>query len=272
MMKNESDLLKVVLPIWINYPIDHFVFYDDNSSDDSLEVIGKYLEKSRYTIINDRLDEFNESHNRSRMYEFSKGKCDYIFCIDCDELLSYSILNNFNNFLKLYDSYNLSLYWYNIIGSIDEFRYDPQYRHAFGGFVTNTKNPNKMNLSLKKYHTTGRFPTSNLPNKNTHEFGIIHLQSLNLKYYVTKQMWYKHFEYKNWSHSINEINSKYDPVVNNLEFNPQKTPDFIKKDINIDYTIFEGLEERKGYSKYIRENYTEELVTFGKNYFTYEKN
>ena len=43
MVKNESKILDNVLPIWRNYPVDFFIFYDDNSTDNTVEVIKKYL-------------------------------------------------------------------------------------------------------------------------------------------------------------------------------------------------------------------------------------
>ena len=123
-----------------------------------------------------------------------------------------------------------------------------------------------MNLSQAKYHTCPRYVNNSLPSAYTNQFGIIHLQSLNRRYYALKQLWYKHFEFKTWGHSIQSLNSKYDPVVNNFEFNSQKTPLEIIKNIDFDIKIFEELSNKKGYLEYIKNNYNEDLVTFGREY------
>lgn len=264
MVKNEELLLDKVLPIWKNYPIDMFVFYDDNSTDNTVEVIKKHLD-SRCIILNDKLDTFNESHNRTAMLEYSRNKCDYIFYIDADELLSANIVEHFEPFCQYMSRYNLNLYWYNVVDSLSTYRYDPQYQSAFGRFITDTKNIGKINEGAK-YHTCTRFPPSTLETQYSNQFGIIHLQSLNRRYYAIKQLWYKHYENKHWGHTVEAVNSKYDPVVNNFNFNLQQTPPDIIKGIEFDKGVFDLMCENKGYISYIKENYDENLVTFGKEF------
>jgi hypothetical protein len=273
MVKNEEILLDSILPIWKKYPIDVFVFYDDNSTDNTIDVIKKHLPNDRYVIFNDKLDSFDESYNRNKMLEYSRVNSDYIFYIDADELLSSSIVHNFQEVIRIFDNLNLNLYWFNVVDSLNTYRFDPQYQGAYGRFITNTKNIGKIN-SGAKYHTCTRFPESNLPAQFTNQLGIIHLQSLNRKYYAIKQLWYKHYENKIWNHSVESINSKYDPVINNFNFNLQETPKQINDQILFDDKIFEKMIINKGYLNFIRENYKEELVTFGKNYLDleYEKN
>jgi len=265
MVKNEEVLLDHVLPIWKEYPIDKFVFYDDNSTDGTVDIIKKHLTAERYIILNDKLENFDESHNRNRMLEYSRDKCDFIFYIDCDELLSSSITDNFKEVLKIYEKNNLHIYWYNVVDSLDTFRFDPQYQGAYGRFITHTKYIGKINEGAK-YHTCTRQPESSLPTNYTKELGVIHLQSLNRKYYAIKQMWYKHYEFKKWGHSMDDINSKYDPVINNFNFNLQKTPNSIINKISLDVTIFDEVLQSKGYLEYIKENFNEKLFTFGHEY------
>lgn len=265
MVKNEEILLDNILPIWKKYPIDFFVFYDDNSTDNTIDVIKKHLEPNRFIILNDKLEKFDESYNRNKMLEYSREKCDYIFYIDCDELLSTSIIENFNEVLKIYDNYNLNIYWYNVVDSLQMYRYDTQYQGAFGRFITNTKNIGKINEGAK-YHTCTRFPESSLPTHYTNELGVIHLQSLNRKYYAIKQLWYKHYEYNKWNHSIDTINAKYDPVINNFNFNLQQTSISIYKNVEFNKSVFDEIILNKEYLSFIKENYNEKLVTFGKNY------
>jgi hypothetical protein len=142
---------------------------------------------------------------------------------------------------------------------------DPQYFSNFRSFVLPVKHIGKLNTSDWKYHTP-RTPLVNLPQEFTREYGVIHLQSVNLKFYAIKQLWYKHHEFVKYGHSIEFINNRYDPVVNNLNFNPVKTDEKIIEGINIDLSVFEGMEIDKGYLNFIRENYNDKLITFGKEF------
>jgi len=265
MVKNEELLLDVVLPIWAKYPIDKFVFYDDNSTDNTVGVIEKHLSKDRFIVLNDKLEDFNESHNRTRMLEYSRNSCDYIFYIDADELLSANIVQYFTEFCDYMGKNNLNLYWYNVVDSLKTYRFDPQYQSAYGRFVTDTKHIGKINEGAK-YHTCTRFPESTLPLQYSNQFGIIHLQSLNRKYYAIKQLWYKHYEHNKWNHTIEAINAKYDPVVNNFNFNLKETPTDIFQGIELNPSVFDDMCVNKGYIEYIKGNYNEKLITFGKEF------
>ena len=116
MVKNESILLDKLLPIWSKYPVDLFIFYDDNSTDNTCDIIKKHLDSDRFIIINDKLPSFNEGYQRQRMIEESrKYNMDYVFSIDSDELLTSNIIDNFSDFLKIYEYTDLHLFWYNIL-------------------------------------------------------------------------------------------------------------------------------------------------------------
>ena len=54
MTKNEELLLNELLPIWNNYPVEKFIFYNDNSTDGSVNLIKSYL-GDRAVILNDNL-------------------------------------------------------------------------------------------------------------------------------------------------------------------------------------------------------------------------
>ena len=267
MMKNEEDLLKEVLPIWEKYPVDKFVFYDDNSEDNSIDVIKSILPKDRYEILNDHLDTFSESHNRQKMLDYSRNKkVDFVFSIDVDELLSTNMLNNFNNFLNIYNTSNLLLFWYNVVnGSLSYYRNDPQYTNNYRSFILPLNKTNNLDLTQWKYHTP-RVPSVNLPTMSLKKYGIIHLQALDKEFYAIKQLWYKHHEFVNYGHSIEYINNRYDPVVNNLNFNELETPKDIIEGINFDVKVFKSLIKKKVYLDFIKKNYNKQLMTFGEEY------
>lgn len=267
MLKNEERLLPEILKIWKQYPIDLFVFYDDNSTDSSIEIIKNILDSDRYIIINDKLPKFNESYQRQRMIDVSRENgVDIVFSIDCDELLTSTIVNNFHNFLNVYKNQDMHLFWYNSVNNtLSEYRTDPQYANNYRSFVLPLNKTSSLNINDWKYHTP-RTPNVELIKTYNDDFGVIHLQALDKKYYAIKQLWYKHYEFVNYGHSIDFINSRYDVVVNNLQFNPKKINPELIEGIEFNTNIFAGLEVEKGYLEFIHNNYNEGLVTFGKEF------
>lgn len=267
MVRDEEDLLAALLPIWKEYPIDKFVFYDDGSTDSTVEVIKSFLPESRRVILNDgRGDNFSESHNRSRMFEYSRGEADFVFSIDADELLSSNILTNIEDLLKACSMYDLKLYWYNVVdGTLSKMRQDPAYRNNFRTFILPVKSCGTFDLSQWKYHTP-RTPPVNLPQGAIDVLGVIHLQAINRRYYALKQLWYKHHELVKYGHSVEEINSRYDPVVNGMDFQAVPTPENIINGISFDASIYDNVAKKKGYLDFILKHYNERLVTFGQEY------
>ena len=116
-----------------------------------------------------------------------------------------------------------------------------------------------------KYHTP-RTPSIDLQKVTCGDAGFIHLQALNTRFYALKQLWYKHYEFHNYGHTVSEINSKYDPVVNNLNFEEIDTPEGVIENIQFDSSVFDDICKVKGYKKYIEDNYVEDLITFGEKY------
>ena len=120
-------------------------------------------------------------------------------------------------------------------------------------------------MSQYKYHTP-RTPLVNLNKARSNEVGVIHLQAINKRYYALKQLWYKHYEYHTWNHAVHYINQRYDPVVNNLNFQEKDTPDYIYDGIEFNGSIYDEIEKVKGYKEYIKNNYVPDLITFGQEY------
>lgn len=267
MVKDEEDLLQVVLPFWVKYPVDKFVFFNDSSSDSTVDVIKKHIPVDRLHIIDSDRNTFSESHNRSAMLEYSrKVGADYVLTIDCDELLSANFEGMFQDILQNYETTNFLLYWYNVVeGSVNKLRQDPSYASNYRSFILPMKHTGHFDLTQWKYHTP-RTPQIHLPAAVTHDIGVIHLQAINTEFYALKQLWYKHYEFINYNHSVEFINDRYDPVVNSLQFNTVATPEDIVAGIEIDPSIFNTILEKKGYRQYILDNYNEQLVTFGKEY------
>ena len=243
MVKDEGILLESVLPIWKKYPIEKFIFYNDNSTDNTIEVIYKHLSRERVVILNDNLPSFHEAHHRSRMLEYSRENgADFVFSIDADELLSENLVSDYDVFLKEYETRDIHLYWYNIVeGTLNKTRQDPLYRNNYRSFILPIKRTGKFNLELWKYHTP-RVPIVDLPMATTKRYGVIHLQAINKRFYALKQLWY------------------------NLLFLPIRTPKFITGELAFNPDVYDNIEKVKGYHEYIKQNYNSNLVTFGKEY------
>jgi len=265
MIKDEELLLREILPIWEKYPIDEWVFYDDNSTDKTVELI-KNIFGNKATILNDKLEKFHEAHHRSRMFEYSReAGADYAIAIDADELMSTSLLDNFHEVLGTNSKYNIMYYWYNVVGDLGHFRQDPMYEKNYRTFIIPIASAGRFDMNNWKYHTP-RTPPISLPAVTTKELGFIHLQSINKKFYALKQLWYKHYEHKEYGHSIEQINSRYDPVVHGLDFMEQVTPRKIIEGISFDASVYDKMAETKSYKQYILENKVDTLVTFGEEY------
>ena len=268
MFKNEESILPEILKIWKTYPIDLFIFYDDNSTDNSVNIIKEYLPSEKIIIVNDKLPTFNESYQRQKMIDISlENEVDIVFAIDCDELLTSSIVNNFDEFLEKYKTTDMWLFWYNCVNdTLLQYRNDSQYINNYRSFVLPLKNTGRLNVNDYKYHTP-RTPHVNLPIREfTKEYGVIHLQAINRRFYAIKQLWYKHYEFVTYGHTVDFINSRYDVVVNNLNFDERYITNNLIDGIDFDISVFNNTEKEKEYLKFIHDNYNEELITFGKEY------
>jgi glycosyltransferase involved in cell wall biosynthesis len=266
-LKNESLLLTQILPQWNKYPIDEWIIYDDNSTDDSIELIKKTI-SSKVTVINDkRSGEFNETYCRDRMLEYSrKENADIVIALDADEVLSTNFVEIFNELMKEHLKYDIHYFWYNLVDDVNHYRQDPSYINNYKSFIM----PVKKTGSFKEYpqiniHCPRTAPIG-LPKLGTSQFGLLHFQSINVKFYALKQLWYKHWEHIGLGQSVHNINKKYDSVVNDLNFNKTKIDPALVKDISFDKTIYDSLLKIKQYEKYIADNKNEDLITFGKQY------
>ena len=265
MIQNEALILPHVYEYWKDYPIDKWVFYDDNSSDDTVNVI-KSLFGNKAVVFEGKRTEFNESHNRAMMLEFSRGdNADFVLSIDADELLSTSWLKGWEFIINGNLKYDIEYYWYNVVGTVRKIRQDPMYVNNYRTFLLPMQHTAKFDMSQYKYHTP-RTPPIRLEKARCVDAGVIHLQAINKRYYALKQLWYKHYEYKTWNHPEDYINRRYDPVVNNLDFREVDTPEHICDGIDFDASIYDEIEKVKGYKDYIMEHYNPKLVTFGKEY------
>ena len=265
MIQNEATILPHVYNYWKDYPIDKWIFYDDCSIDNTVEVITD-LFGNKAEVIENKDTSFSECRNRSAMLERSRvAGADFVLAIDADELLSSTVLKNWDILLNDLTKHDIQLYWYNVVDSVQKIRQDSMYLENFRTFFIPLESSQGFDMTQHKYHTP-RTPQINLPQARSKALGVIHLQSINKRYYALKQLWYKHYEHKTWNHPIEYINARYDPVVNNLDFNEVATPREICEGITFDASIYDEIAKVKGYKEYILSNLTLGLVTFGEEY------
>jgi len=181
-------------------------------------------------------------------------------------LLSANIPKNWEKFLSYFSTSDVSLFWYNCVNNkLNQYRCDPLYKSNFKSFIAPLKYTNNWDVAEHKFHQP-RVPNINLPKVYTQQCGVLHLQAINRRYYAIKQLWYKHFEFVTYKHSIEFINNRYDSVVNNLQFNEKEIDYKLIEDIEFDISVFDTLEKEKGYLDFIKTHYNSNLVTFGKEF------
>ena len=277
LVRDEQDLLPVVHDNWKNIPVDRWLFFNDNSRDSTVDVI-RDLFGSQAKIINENpISDTHESISRGAMFNFSKHTdASHVLSIDCDELVTQTMIDDFDKLLNVTIDHTLSLYQYNVTGVNGHYRTDPSYKYNFRNFLLFLDNyqiepvPKSQDIRrLPTYHTP-RTPKVNLnkPCIRTKKYGFMHLQSINKKYYALKQLWYKHFELKHNNLTVNEINERYDPVVNGLDFQPEAIPSELCPGVNFEAIdrAYVNSGKLKTFQSDMWTNKTQQLITFGEQY------
>ena len=282
-VKNEALLLEKVLPFWKEYPVEKFVFYNDGSTDNTHEVIMDLL-GSRAKVFNTENGPSNEPHMsasynealmRHTMMTYNREqKADMMIALDADELISYSILNNFDEVLEACTKNNLQFFWYNVVGeTLKKTRQDPLYVGNYRCFIVSLNHCDDFDLNLsqqnnKSMHQTPRTPNIHLPKGHADlNFGFIHLQAINTRFFALKQLFYKVFERRVYGQPLGNL-MNYDQVCNNFNFNPVDTPPPIINDWEFDASVFDKILEERKYEEYIKKYGTDETITFGKQFLS----
>ena len=259
--KNELFLLKEMLPLWLKYA-DGFVFYDDGSTDGTVE----YLEsvKAEYNILeiirNDEEDDYVkklkiETDQRQPLYDVAYKYSNKIICCDTDEYLDGTMTKE--QLEQLLDSNPdcvFYLQWVQYTGK-NTIRVDGPWRNNFKVRVGSYTQ--KGDLGTVQMHSLHLPPATNSRALNPSDLFIAHLQWLDKRWVGVKQYFWKINDYVNKSIHRAEVMepAAYDVSVNNFawEYSP------FEFTLKIDEGIYGKQDIRNNYKlEYIRK-YTRDL-------------
>lgn len=275
-VKNEGPLLEYTLKIWKDYPVDSFIFFNDCSTDNTVEIIKDIL-TDRAVLLNKEAGDYLEGSNRADMLEYSrKAKAELVFSIDADELFTQALVDKFEEVTPAMKEHRVMLPQYNVVGSLRQIRTDPLYANnaprdfAFPMAYTHPFHETHLKgmKALKGRHKTPRTPPISKPpvSFNDSAIGFVHLQALNIKFYALKQLYYKINDYHENGTPLKEINSRYDHATNLLNFNYVPAPKNVIGNWSIDPACFDKIAEYRKYKEYINTHKVDELITFGEQY------
>lgn len=238
MTRNESFLLKELLPIWSKYA-DGFVFLDDSSTDDTVSFL--HSVKNKYNIL-DILESKNissqaknyETSRRQTLFNTAVKYTNNIICLDSDEYLDGTATKSqLENLLNKNLNTTLMLKWIQYT-SKHQRRIDSFWKEVFhdraGNFLTNAS-------FGEAYSHSGHVPSSSKVLRiDPSQLFVAHLQWLDKRWVGIKQ-----YYWKTWDHVFHEIENgvrvlnrgDYDASVNNFawEYEEFSFPLQIREDI-----------------------------------------
>lgn len=121
--KNEAPFLKE----WIDYHrtigIDHFYLYNNNSTDNYVDVLDGYVKEGIVTLI-----DFPYNHAQMKAYEHCfenfKGETNWIGFLDADEFVCPRYDDDINVWLSKYNKYHSVLIYFHVFGTGGQLQHD----------------------------------------------------------------------------------------------------------------------------------------------------
>jgi len=235
--RNECFLIKEQLPNWCKYA-DGFVFFDDGSSDDTVEFLTQ--NKDKYNILGilrrpDNLtDELkNESDIRQQLYDEALKYSNKIICLDTDEYLDGNLTKEQLE-QALSDNLDTVLYlqWIQYTSN-DTIRVDGAWRQNLTDRIGSYTG--RSIFSYRQSHSLHLPPAGRSSVIDPSVLYIAHLQWLDKRWVGVKQYYWKVMDYVNKKlHNADVVGSEaYDHSVNNFawEYNPAPRPLKVREDI-----------------------------------------
>ncbi len=246
MARDESVLIKELLPVWKKYS-DGFVFLLDSTTDDSkeylLSVKDEYniLEILEYTQKEDEL--VVETNNRQKLLDTAKKYSDKIICLDADEYLDGNLKKEeLETILNENPDTVFYLQWQQYV-SKNELRIDGpwkiNYKDRIGHYKTNHV------FQYAQMHSTHLPICTKQLKFEQDDLFIAHLQWLSKSHVAIKQYFWKTIDYVN-KLKFNVFTfspSDYDNSVSNFKWDIEKT----KWELKINENVFNKINIKNNY-------------------------
>lgn len=259
--KNECFLLKELLPIWSKYA-DGFVFYDDGSTDDTVEFLE--ANKERYNILEIQKGDPHEDYvkklkieteERQPLYDAALKYSKKIICCDSDEYLD-GIMSK-QELESILDSEKDTIFYLKWVQYTDknQIRVDGPWNNNFkvrvGSYI------DRGDFGVAQMHSLHLPPANNQKQIDPNKLFIAHLQWLDKRWVGVKQYFWKINDYVNKKvHGAEVIEAAaYDVSVNNFEW---AYSDF-NIDLKIDPKIYSNEDMKNNYKLQYIKKYTQEL-------------
>jgi regulator of extracellular matrix RemA (YlzA/DUF370 family) len=220
--RNECFLLKEMLPLWSKYA-DGFVFFNDDSTDDTLEFLEQNKEKYNILSIITKRDDIIgelkiESDDRQQLFDEAYKYTNKIICMDSDEYLESDITKEqLESILDNEDDCKFYLEWVQYT-SEDTIRIDSHWNQnhtdRIGKFKEGSLFPPRQMHSL---HLPSTRDSKAIPRDIMY---IAHLQWLDKRWVGVKQYFWKVTDYVNkLLHNADVVGAEaYDHSVNNFQW------------------------------------------------------
>lgn len=259
--KNECFLLRELLPVWSRYA-DGFVFYDDGSTDETVEFLE--ANKKKYNILEiikgDQQEDYIkklkiETEERQPLYDAALTYSTKIICCDTDEYLDGTITKQeLEYILDSEKDTTFNLKWIQYTDK-NQIRVDGPWGNNFkvrvGSYI------NRGNFGVAQMHSLHLPPAGKQNYINPNKLFIAHLQWLDKRWVGVKQYFWKINDYVN--HTIHRAEvidaSAYDASVNNFNW---IYSDF-SIDLKIDPKIYSKQDMKNNYKLQYIKKYTNEL-------------
>ena len=259
--KNECFLLKELLPIWSKYA-DGFVFYDDGSTDGTVEFLES--NKDKYNILEILKGNINEDYvkklkmetdERQPLYDAALKYSKKIICCDSDEYLDGTMSKQeLESMLEAEKDTIFHLKWVQYTDK-NQIRVDGPWGNNFkvrvGSYV------NRGDFGVAQMHSLHLPPAGKQKYVDPNKLFIAHLQWLDKRWVGVKQYFWKINDYVNSKiHGAEVIGAAaYDVSVNNFSW---AYSDY-NVDLKVDSKIYSKQDMRSNYKLQYIKKYTQEL-------------
>lgn len=220
-IKNESPFIDSFASS-LSKVCDKIIILDDNSDDDSLELLKKYEKVEVIKFENDN----NWGSKRGYLFNLARDYgATHMVGLDADEAFTANAIENFDIITSsIKEGQRCTLHWLPMWKSLYEYRDDNSiWSNSYKDFVI--CDDGKMNYSGNWIHEP-RLPIVSPTKEIGSSVGaVFHFQFSSWEAFQIKQSWYRCLErVKNQNKSVFEINNTYSITLDDNNFKNTKAP------------------------------------------------